>query len=598
MADSARRFLYDCTRKVACWALGVCVTAYFTAISISATVDGNASGWPYAWLLYLAGTTVVLVCLAAFASFKVHKIDDAKMEGSGNDLVIDDAVHRRPVVGKRPTHRMWDDAEYAAVLARGQRVVLVSGGPAVAKLISLALEMRRDSSILSAFWEAIDVVLVDEPRFTESGSQAAQDGRSVVETAHEASTRAREDRHAVETLFLNSGAGGSWRVCVATEVPPASGLVLEMADGSVEVVLRVARPRGRPDDGLAIEFPDPDRRYLTLFRAIVASAREHNELVLVGEPHRGGLLVSGTKLRSEILRHDPRATGTVPAIVVILTQRHNGIEFPLLQVNTPANSTRELSCASHASGYVNAMDLGKRGAAQVLAAPAPNQVEIRLTEVQFRRTALREYNALGGSPVRSPGVDFVREVPFYYSDNENLHFGICHVEVPEGTAFPTGVGMCRWTIEELARLRLFQALSHALRFIEVKGLTREVREAGTAIVRANLAVHGEDLGGDANLSRLERALESGRSNSELRKTINRRLEGLATTRKLNGKVIGVSGLAGLQYREFFNLLVPVYAKAGVPGAEAWMDSRHREAVERLASLYADERLMSGMPLDL
>jgi hypothetical protein len=63
------------------------------------------------------------------------------------------------------------------------------------------------------------------------------------------------------------------------------------------------------------------------------------------------------------------------------------------------------------------------------------------------------------------------------------------------------------------------------------------------------------------------------------------------------------GLAGWQYREFFSVLLRLYAQVGVDGAAALLnvirdDEQKTFAVGRLQELYQDEHLMASMPFEL
>ena len=63
------------------------------------------------------------------------------------------------------------------------------------------------------------------------------------------------------------------------------------------------------------------------------------------------------------------------------------------------------------------------------------------------------------------------------------------------------------------------------------------------------------------------------------------------------------GLSGFQFREFFGTLLPFYERVGVPGAARELalirdDDAKRAAVERLSVLYADERVMESIPIEL
>ena len=65
----------------------------------------------------------------------------------------------------------------------------------------------------------------------------------------------------------------------------------------------------------------------------------------------------------------------------------------------------------------------------------------------------------------------------------------------------------------------------------------------------------------------------------------------------------LAGLSGLQFREFFTILLPSYARVGVRGAAETLmlmrdDEAKRKAADRLAELYRDERIMQLIPVEL
>jgi hypothetical protein len=72
---------------------------------------------------------------------------------------------------------------------------------------------------------------------------------------------------------------------------------------------------------------------------------------------------------------------------------------------------------------------------------------------------------------------------------------------------------------------------------------------------------------------------------------------------LDGQETVLAGLSGLQYREFFSLLLPYYAHIGAQGAADLLqrineDPALRLAVTRLAELYHDESIIEPIPLEL
>ena len=71
----------------------------------------------------------------------------------------------------------------------------------------------------------------------------------------------------------------------------------------------------------------------------------------------------------------------------------------------------------------------------------------------------------------------------------------------------------------------------------------------------------------------------------------------------NGREVQIPGLSGLQYREFFTMLLPLYEQFGVPGAAEQLRAIHddeprRQALDQLSAMYQDEDLMSSIPIEL
>jgi hypothetical protein len=63
------------------------------------------------------------------------------------------------------------------------------------------------------------------------------------------------------------------------------------------------------------------------------------------------------------------------------------------------------------------------------------------------------------------------------------------------------------------------------------------------------------------------------------------------------------GMAGWQYREFFSVLLPLYAELGILGAADLLDlvradSRKSMALALLAERYRDEDLMASIPIEV
>ena len=68
-------------------------------------------------------------------------------------------------------------------------------------------------------------------------------------------------------------------------------------------------------------------------------------------------------------------------------------------------------------------------------------------------------------------------------------------------------------------------------------------------------------------------------------------------------VAELRGFSGLQFREFYAILLPFYASVGVPGAAGHLalldeDDTKRAARARLSQLYRNERVMTSIPFEL
>jgi hypothetical protein len=70
-----------------------------------------------------------------------------------------------------------------------------------------------------------------------------------------------------------------------------------------------------------------------------------------------------------------------------------------------------------------------------------------------------------------------------------------------------------------------------------------------------------------------------------------------------GREVDIQGLSGLHYREFFTLLLPLYALLGVPDAAGQLalimeNEQLAGAITRLAELYGEEETMMPIPVEL
>jgi hypothetical protein len=116
----------------------------------------------------------------------------------------------------------------------------------------------------------------------------------------------------------------------------------------------------------------------------------------------------------------------------------------------------------------------------------------------------------------------------------------------------------------------------------------------------NLSLHGHaDLGDRISALGSQRQAQRDEVVGEIRQLI----EDTCQTWFSAGREVEVLGLSGLHYREFFTILLPLYARLGVPGAaehiaQVTSDERSAAAISELAELYRDEELMMAIPVEL
>lgn len=157
------------------------------------------------------------------------------------------------------------------------------------------------------------------------------------------------------------------------------------------------------------------------------------------------------------------------------------------------------------------------------------------------------------------------------------------------------------SVSELLSVRENQALRLALQLCESPPARGKARTDAFEIAALNLTLHGHpelarhmmNAGsrGPAGIVRIA---------PEIRDLEERTRQ---TWSGLEQNEVALMGLSGLQYREFFSLLLPYYESVGVPGAADHLriireDETARRAAARLNELYRDESVMESILLEL
>jgi hypothetical protein len=329
------------------------------------------------------------------------------------------------------------------------------------------------------------------------------------------------------------------------------------------------------------------------FHDIVEASNEDHEIVLVGKPVSGEdkFICKESRFRRSVLIEGHNTTDWLAAVVVLTWREGNRGSEPLLQVNTPKNSTREMGKASHVSGYINQRDhmalIGRRRQK-----PAGQFDFSTATATVAAARELREVGLLHPEP-RSIGT-----VPFIYFDKENLFFYLFEQEVSRSHQFDDSVQMFSWSLEELLRLRRHHVYLNAIKLIETM-MNQEQFVRAASIVEHNLLAQGDsDLSGE-----ISSLAFGGRISPHLVTLLKSAVQQTVVFKYHGGTPVYVDGIAGLQYRAFFSHLLPAYAKFGVPGATELLhqiqaDDRRRLSVKELGRLYCDETFMTSVPLEV
>jgi hypothetical protein len=305
--------------------------------------------------------------------------------------------------------------------------------------------------------------------------------------------------------------------------------------------------------------------------------------VVVGERFRA----TSTRYRRSVLVDASGARGWLAMVLVITWRRRDGRAEPLLQLRSPLNATRELGRLTHLAGHIMQDE------------PAEPGMEFGLDD-EIPMAAARNRVLMETGEVEAGEIRPLATGRYLHQDKEHLFFFIYDCQLPEDLQFWDRAEMSSPSVSELVAIRENQVLRKALALCRVPSLGRQVRAAAFEIVALNLTLHDY------------RELAQKLTDAAAARTAD--LDGIAAelagleedTRQSWAGHEGeaeLAGLSGLQFREFFTILLPFYERVGVPGAVEHLmlvrdDEARRNAVERLAELYRDEQIMRLIPVEL
>lgn len=468
----------------------------------------------------------------------------------------------------------------------------------LAELLERALLLKRERLGESAFWDELCVVFLADDLLGLVRDDLTTRFPDPAEARRERRRRAGLGRRTVMSLLLRRGVPGRWSLHSHHGLMPFPGAVLRMKDGRAIIQVTASSSHRAGPDGLRFEFEDrPDHYFESIFQEVVENSREEHEVVLVGSPtgRATEFLCHGARFRRGVMIPQQNVDDWLPAVIVISWRRRGNTVEPLLEINTPKNSTRELGKASHLSGYINQRDHAARGQD----GQDGQASHVVLQEVTAEAAVRRELRDELGIEELARAPRLTSTVPFYYPDKENLFFYLFEVEIPPETRFAPSVQIHAWTVEELLRIREHQVLNNVILALTDERLTRAQRDIATKIAALNLTLHG-------HASLAGRVLERPRKDED-RRTLIEELTALsadsAVSRYTAGHELYIDGLAGLQYRGFFTDILPVYADVGVRSAAGVLSAIHsdpatRQAVRELKSCYENEQMITALPIEV
>lgn len=488
-----------------------------------------------------------------------------------------------------------EGTRFVGLLARAVNATIVGmTNEGLATMLQEALKAKRSASgDQEAFWGSLRIVFLSDKLLNWVNDEKSE----YPDPRYELSQRelsAGYGRRSIEG-FLRRTSSTRWTLFESHHFTTISGALLEMPDGSRIVQLVMRRPQRRTPDHLFIEFEDQADQYFTAaFEDIVHNSSEVNRVVPVGMPRDGKFLCTSARFFQNVLVDRSGQTGWMPIVLVVTWWNRNGQAEPVLQIRTEANSNRELERVSHLANYVY---LDPYPGSTTQSAEQPTGFELP-SDMINSAVSNRIRMETGIPPLGDP--NFVTTSQYLHADKEHLFFYIYEFQLPGHFQFPQRAQMCHLTVERLLNIRKNQTLRNAIELCRTTGMLSFSRDAAFEIVSLNLDLHhAGKLAAELRRLASSPGADFGQLLNELQRVEHETRELLRS----GTMAVELKGLSGLQYREFFTLLLPLYAKLGIPGAtEALADMERgdvtRHALERLAVLYHNEDLMENIHVEL
>ena len=485
---------------------------------------------------------------------------------------------------------------FVALLAEAVNVTIVGfTNEQLAGLLGEAVQRKRAAlSKPDAFWSSLRIVYLsaDLLDFLNDERSEYPDRREAVRLRRLAAAYG----HRSVQVFLRRAPAFRWALYQTSHVPPFIGTLLEMPSGKRIVQLLIPRPQRSTPDHLFIELEDlPDQYFAAAFEDVVHNSVPDNRVVPIGVPAGGAFRCTGRRYRQNILADGSGATGWLPVVLVVTYQRRGaGIE-PLLQLRTADNASRELDHLSHLSGHIY-YTVDEAFGARRAADPDPPLV-LRIGDHLPMEAARQRVHMETGDDL-APKLRAVGTAPYLHRDKEHMFFFVYSLEMPEDFQFSRRADMHRFPLPELFAVRENQAFRKALGLCQTTRSSARIWGLASEIAALNLVLHDH-----ADVARLLTTHfdASARDQAQLVDELTALERQTRQSWFTGDHDIELIGLSGMQYREFFTTMLPLYARTGVSGAADQLgqvreDPAKSAAIERLCALYRDEALIAAIPV--
>ncbi|HLX56785.1 MAG TPA: TIR domain-containing protein [Ktedonobacteraceae bacterium] len=489
-------------------------------------------------------------------------------------------------------------------LSQAARVTII--GITHEKLIEYlqqALDIKKREQGPEAFWLSIRIIFPSEAVLAVVFDDLVTEFPKRIEANLKRTRIAGQAKRAISYFLIREGHPQHWYLYEYDFMLPFTGAIFEMQDGQKVVQIATIRPGYKTHEHLFFEFSSEASivaYYQAAFEEIIHHSLEQDEIVLVGTPQfQGGygFICQHARFRRSVLLPNPDSKDWLAAVLIILWHEVDGKAKPLLQIRTSENATRELDRLSNLSGYINQQDCQEFDTGK--------SREFLLLPSAYENATRRELQEeLDIKDFTWPKPELVGEARFYYPDRENLYFYICRVKIDFPLHWIQPVAQLRdWTFQEILKVREYQVLSMACTLLDMdKNHLRQLNLA-IQVMYDNLILHRQMAIAQRLIATVQLTENEEKDFQELQKELRALMIHCQVKYDFNGKRRTVLGLAGLQYREFFSVLVPVYASLGVEGAAEYLEWLRTDEVvsisfERLQAHYANAQSIHDAILDL